>query len=96
MKKVLYTRGQTEFHQKGKAENCLAYLYLLQHWVNPRNFWSSSTLVPVKLQDSSSYNSFTITVNSEIFVRILFSRIAFKDIFATLEICDLGMIYVYQ
>ena len=29
-----------------------------------------------------------ITVNSEIFVRILFSRIAFKDIFATLKNCD--------
>ena len=34
------------------------------------------------------------TVNLEIFARILFSRIAFKDIFATLEIRDLGMIYV--
>ena len=30
------------------------------------------------------------TVNSEIFVRILFSRIALKDIFATFKICDLG------
>ena len=28
------------------------------------------------------------TVNSEIFARILFSRIALKDIFATLEIRD--------
>ena len=36
------------------------------------------------------------TVNSEIFARILFSRITLKDIFATLEICDLCMIYVYQ
>ena len=32
------------------------------------------------------------TVNLEIFARILFSQIALKDIFATLEICDLGMI----
>ena len=36
------------------------------------------------------------TVNSEIFARILFLRIALKDIFPTLEIRDLGMIYVYQ
>ena len=36
------------------------------------------------------------TVNSDIFARILFSQIALKDIFATLEIRDLGMIYVYQ
>ena len=34
------------------------------------------------------------TVNSEIFARILFSRIALKGIFATLEIRDLGMIYI--
>ena len=38
---------------------------------------------------------FTI-VNSVIFAGILFSRIALKDIFAILEIRDLGMIYVYQ
>ena len=37
-----------------------------------------------------------LTVNLEIFVRILFSGIALKDIFATLEIRNLGMIYVYQ
>ena len=37
-----------------------------------------------------------ITVNAEIFARILFSRIVLKDIFATLEIRDFGMIYVYQ
>ena len=36
------------------------------------------------------------TVNSEIFARILFSRIALKGIFATLKIRDLGMIYLYQ
>ena len=36
------------------------------------------------------------TVNSKIFARILFSRIALKDILVTLEIRDLGMIYVYQ
>ena len=36
------------------------------------------------------------TVNSEIFATILFSRIALKDIFATLEIRESGMIYVYQ
>ena len=36
------------------------------------------------------------TVNSEIFARILFSRIALKCIFATLEIRDLGMIYLSQ
>ena len=34
------------------------------------------------------------TVNSDIFARILFSQIAFKDIFEALEIRDLGMIYV--
>ena len=37
-----------------------------------------------------------ITVNSEIFARILFSQMASKDIFATLKICDKGMIYLYQ
>ena len=38
----------------------------------------------------------TITVNLEIFARILFSRIALKGIFAILEICDMGLIYLYQ
>ena len=32
--------------------------------------------------------AFPGTVNLEILARILFSRIAFKDIFATLKICD--------
>ena len=36
------------------------------------------------------------TVNSEIFARILFSRIALKVIFAMLKIRDYGMIYLYQ
>ena len=36
------------------------------------------------------------TVNSEIVARILFSRIALKDVFVTLEIWDFGMVYVYQ
>ena len=36
------------------------------------------------------------TVISEIFARILFTLIALKNIFATLEIRELGMIYVYQ
>ena len=36
------------------------------------------------------------TVNSEIFMRILLSRIALKGIFATLKIPDLGMINLYQ
>ena len=36
-----------------------------------------------------------ITVNSEIFARILFSRIALKDIFATLKIRDWGILYLY-
>ena len=34
------------------------------------------------------------TVNPEIFARILFSRIALKDIFVTLKIRDYGMIYI--
>ena len=34
--------------------------------------------------------------HSEIFTRILFSPIALKDIFATLKIRDLGMIYLHQ
>ena len=37
-----------------------------------------------------------ITVNSEIFARILFSQIALKDIFATIKIRDFGMIYLHQ
>ena len=36
------------------------------------------------------------TVNQEIFAKILFSRIALKDIFSALKICDSGMIYLYQ
>ena len=40
--------------------------------------------------------AFAHTVNSEILVKILFSRIALKDIFAMLEIRHLCMIYVYQ
>ena len=37
-----------------------------------------------------------VTVNLEIFARILFSRIALKHIFATLKIRDKGVIYLYQ
>ena len=44
------------------------------------------------LQEVSSCS----TKNSEIFARILFSRTALKGIFATLTICDEGMIYLYQ
>ena len=36
------------------------------------------------------------TVDSETFAVMLFSRIALKDIFATLKIRDLGLIYLYQ
>ena len=36
------------------------------------------------------------TVNSEIFARILFSRIELKCIFATLNIRDQGIIYLYN
>ena len=36
------------------------------------------------------------TVNSEIFARFLISRIALKDIFATLKIRDYRMINLYQ
>ena len=36
------------------------------------------------------------TVNSEIFARILFSRIALKDIFAMVKIRDFDMIYLHR
>ena len=36
------------------------------------------------------------TVDSEIFVRILFSRLALKYVFATIKIHDLDMIYLHQ
>ena len=36
-----------------------------------------------------------ITVNSESFARILFSRIALKDIFATLKNRDNDMIFIH-
>ena len=36
------------------------------------------------------------TVYSGIFARILYSQIVLKDIFATLKICDQGVIYLYQ
>ena len=38
----------------------------------------------------------TNTVNMEIFARILFLRIALKEIFAMLKIRDFGMIYLHQ
>ena len=37
-----------------------------------------------------------LTVNSEIFARILFSPKGLKDIFATVKICDFGMVYIHQ
>ena len=37
-----------------------------------------------------------VTLNSEIFVRILFLGIALKDIYATFKICDLDMVYLHQ
>ena len=37
-----------------------------------------------------------VTVNSEIFERVLFSRKTLKDIFARLKNRDYGMIYLYQ
>ena len=36
------------------------------------------------------------TVKSEIFARILFSRIALKVIFATLKICDYDILYLHK
>ena len=36
------------------------------------------------------------TVNSEILARVLFSRIALKDLFVTFKIRNQGMIYLYQ
>ena len=39
---------------------------------------------------------YTYTVNSEIFARISFSRIAFKDILATIKNCDQAIVYLYQ
>ena len=38
----------------------------------------------------------TGTVSSEIFARILFSRIVLKHIFAMFKIRDKGVIYLYQ
>ena len=38
----------------------------------------------------------TITANLEIFLRILFSPIVLKGIFATLKIQDFDMIYLHQ
>ena len=39
-------------------------------------------------------NATLFTVKSDIFVSILFLRIALNDIFATLKICDYVMIYL--
>ena len=55
-----------------------------------------STLIKMSHCWKSHVAAHGYNVNSEIFARILFSRIALKDIFATLKIRDLGMIYVYQ
>ena len=42
------------------------------------------------------FYNFTDTVNSEIFVRILFSRNALKEVFDTLNIRDKDMLYPHQ
>ena len=42
------------------------------------------------------HTEISYTVHLEFFVRILFSWIALKDIFAMLKIHDYGMIYLYQ
>ena len=47
---------------------------------------SESTLV--KMQYCWKSHVAAHTVNTEIFARILFSRMAVKDIFATFKICD--------
>ena len=41
------------------------------------------------------FNKKLTTVNPEIFARILFSRIALKDIFVTVKIHNKTMIYLY-
>ena len=38
----------------------------------------------------------SIGLSRVIFVRIIFSQIALKDIFAILKICNKGMIYLHQ
>ena len=43
-----------------------------------------------------AYIKYECTVYSEMFARILFSRIALKHIFATFIIRDKGVIYLYQ
>ena len=48
-----------------------------------------STVVPFKQLRTG-------TVSSEIFAKILISRIVLKHIFATLKICDKGVIYLFQ
>ena len=44
--------------------------------------------------DTYSYHCCS-TVNSEIFARILFSRIALKHIFVMSKISDKGVVYLY-
>ena len=57
-------------------------------------------VIPSEL-DGSAYVQVEVrsvpgTVNLEVFARYKFSLIALKGIFAMLEICDLGMMYLYQ
>ena len=59
-------------------------------------FMSDSDLFLCKVVTLLALSCGLTAVNPEIFARILFSRIALKDIFATLKIRDKGMIYLYQ
>ena len=51
---------------------------------------------PFHVKKSVGSFEHTTTVNSEIFGRILFLRIALKDIFATFKNRDQGVVYIYQ
>ena len=71
---------------------CLSLFYLvLEIWASTRDF---STWALRVLFGNGFFKRHT--VNSEIFARILFSRIALKGIFATFKIRDLDMIYLHK
>ena len=48
------------------------------------------------IKENDKFTQHYNTVYSEIFARILFSRIALKYIFETVKIRDQGLIYLYQ
>ena len=82
MKKMLNHRPQTKPRH--------------QEWVIRKQTVIDIPTKETNTQRNSLFISKMITVNSEIFERILLSRLALKHILSALQIRDKGVIYLYQ